>query len=523
MPALITDSFRLFSAQQFVESLSEPSGISVSDTDVQRSKIYLFIGRSQIWNSEKYSGNVNVSDALPPNPEDSFNDLSEIYDDMISMKRVKPSDVKQVIPKKTWSSGTIYDMYRHDYSTTKLAPSGASKLFDADFYIMNSKYQIFKCIYNGTTPENPNGVQTGTSAEPSVSGSTSSIITTSDGYKWKFLYELSTDEVLKFVTSDFIPIATDSTVKTAASSGAIDTIIIKSRASNLTPGTFYTPILGDGNLGVARIIIGNSGIFANKIETVAVQSTGSGYSYAKIDMSKLYVDINLTTVAAAMTGITSSNGTTFLEAIIPPPEGHGSSMETELGAFRVLVNSKLEFLDGSGDIPVDISFRRFGLIANPYRFAETTQQTEDTISTCKAIKFPDSFNYNYTIGETINQSSTNAKGVVIHWDSINKILRYYQNEYSGLAITGANKNKLVPFSGLNAVNGEVSGISGNPDIAYTSGINGAASTIAGVIFTAGYANPEVQKYSGSVLYVEHRKPIVRSNDQIEDIKLVIEF
>lgn len=522
MPALITDSFRLFSAQQFVESLSEPSG-TVSDTDPQRSKIYLFIGRSQPWSVERYSGNVNVSDSLPPNPEDSFNDLSEVYDDMIALKRVKPSDIKQVIPKKTWSSGTIYDMYRHDYTTTKLAPSGASKLFDADFYVMNSKYQVFKCIYNGTTPENPNGIQTGTTAEPLVSGSTSNIITTSDGYKWKFLYELSTDEVLKFVTSDFIPIATDSTVKTSAVNGAIDTIVIKNRGVSLTPGTYYSAIIGDGNLGVARIIIGNTGTFANKIETVAVQSTGSGYTYAKIDISKLYTDIGLTTAAAAMTGITSANGTTYLDVIIPPPGGHGSSMEEELGAFRVLVNSKLEFLDGSGDIPVDISFRRFGLIANPFRFAELVQQTEDTISACRAIKFPDSFNYNYTIGETITQSTTNARGIVIHWDSINKILRYYQNEYSGLATTGSNVNKLVAFSGLNAVTGSISGISGNPDTAYTSGISGAASNIAGIVFTQGYANPELQKYSGEILYIEHRKPIVRSNDQIEDIKLVIEF
>ena len=41
--------------------------------------------------------------------------------------------------------------------------------------------------------------------------------------------------------------------------------------------------------------------------------------------------------------------------------------------------------------------------------------------------------------------------------------------------------------------------------------------------TTGYQNPELQPDSGSIVYLENRKPIQRDSDQTEDIKLIIEF
>ena len=81
------------------------------------------------------------------------------------MKRVLASDTIQVIRRIDWTPpeqttgglGFTYDMYRHDYSPTNTAASGATKLYDADFYVVNTNYQVYKCIYNGTSPSDPNG------------------------------------------------------------------------------------------------------------------------------------------------------------------------------------------------------------------------------------------------------------------------------------------------------------------------------------------------------------------------------
>ena len=71
-------------------------------------------------------------------------------------------------------------------------------------------------------------------------------------------------------------------------------------------------------------------------------------------------------------------------------------------------------------------------------------------------------------------------------------------------------------TGVNAVTGESSTASGNVDTSY-------ASTLLGVTFASGLANPEIENNSGNVIYVENRRLINRAPDQIEVIKLVIEL
>ena len=52
-----------------------------------------------------------------------------------------------------------------DYSATpggggqvgKAAATGATSISDAKFYVMNSNYEVFKCLYNGEDPANAAG------------------------------------------------------------------------------------------------------------------------------------------------------------------------------------------------------------------------------------------------------------------------------------------------------------------------------------------------------------------------------
>ena len=45
----------------------------------------------------------------------------------------------------------------------------------------------------------------------------------------------------------------------------------------------------------------------------------------------------------------------------------------------------------------------------------------------------------------------------------------------------------------------------------------------GMSFVKGVANPEVEKYSGDIIYVDNRAAVTRSTQQKEDIKIVLEF
>ena len=70
----------------------------------------------------------------------------------------------------------------------------------------------------------------------------------------------------------------------------------------------------------------------------------------------------------------------------------------------------------------------------------------------------------------------------------------------------------------NAVVGSSSASSGNVDVALADG-----TELVGSIFTDGMADPEIENNSGDLIYIENRRLITRAADQIEDIKLVIEF
>ena len=91
---------------------------------------------------------------------------------------------------------------------------------------------------------------------------------------------------------------------------------------------------------------------------------------------------------------------------------------------------------------------------------------------------------------------------------------YYQTRFPDVG-TDTNGN-LTAFSGANAITGQSSSASATP-------IQVSSTTVNGVSFTSGYANPELAYDSGDIIYVEERSPITRASDQTENIKLIIEF
>jgi len=533
MPSIVTDNFRVFAAEQFIESLEEPysdsSGTTVPDGDAAglseayRSKIYLFTGRPQQWNDaetpkEKYDG-TSINEDNPPVETDSFNAMNEIYDDMISMKKVTRSDVSKVIRKIKWKSGVKYDMYKHDYGpeSNKSSINGQTKLYDSQFYVMNSNFQVYKCIFNGESEDN----KTGVASVNEPTGNSTTIFSTADTYRWKYMYTINISDYIKFVSTDFIPIKNETTVVNAAIDGSIDQIIVNDKKiSDNTPGEYFCPVIGDNNStlnndqAIVKVTV-NPG--STTIDSVSMEQSGKGYTRAKVLLEEGYGSLsdalNRTGTKTILTG--------DIEAIISPPGGHGSDASLELGGYRVMINKSLDFLDGSGDIPVDSQFRRYGLISDPKKFGLNADLTANTASACSAIKFPASTTDVFVKGKIITQAKTGAKGRVIHWDNVNKILRYYQNEFIDEEQTSDQsdppknvKYKLVPFSGDGGIS------DGSITVAPDQTEN---STNFGITFVGGYATPEVKKNSGTIIYVENRKAINRSSDQIEDIKLVIEF
>ena len=510
--ALLTDQFRIFTAKRFIKSLE---GADPTQSDLvagaNRDRPYVFIGRPQEWDNEN----------APPTPVDSFQEFSDTFSDMISLKRVLASDTIQVVRRIDWTPpeqttgglGYVYDMYRHDYSSTKTASSGATKLYDADFYVVNSQYQVYKCIYNGTSPSDPNGKPS--TVEPT--GTSTSIITTSDGYRWKYLYTIPVGQVLKFFSNDYMPVLSDVAVTGDAVGGEIDSVVIQASGTGYNNGTYENvPIKGDGVGGRVSLVVDGG-----KIVSATVTSGGSGYTFGKV-------------VIDEVNGIGAGTGTgAAIDVIIPPDTGHGSDPAKELGGYRVMINTKFTYDEGSGDFPTDNDYRRIGLVINPNQYGTTELTSAITLSATKAVIFSPTFTGQFQTDEIITQSRTvggqqvTARGRVISWNSTTKVLKYYQNRIDGVfpEITG----NLTEFEGGNPVTGSTSGTSADPDINFPV-VSGTSTRIInnteydlGMSFTNGYAKSEIEPNSGEIIYIDNRGAISRAGDQIEDIKIVIEF
>ena len=498
MPAIITNKFRINNAEQFSESFSETAS----------QVYYLGIGRPQPFGTlTRPDGRTDYegTDAAPNTPADSIGREFYTFDDLVAAKRVQSSDVSFVIPRRNWTAGVVFDTYSHDIgeyttgstSVRKTSTSGATTLFDSTFYVLSSARNVYKCLDNNggaTSTDEPTGVST-------------SVITTTDSYKWKFMYTLSAAQQANFLSTDFMGVLPNSSassdqsnVMSAAVDGSIDIVKIKTPGSGGTNGTFTgISIKGDGSGGVATVVVGGGAV-----TSVTVTTPGTGYTFATISNAEI--------VTAGATNLAGSE----LDVIIPPKGGHGANAQEELGAFFVMMNTSLEGTESanSGDFSAVNDFRKIALLRDPTKSASAV--TDNTARLTKAVKIATSPTPGtFTADEEINQASTGATGKVVEWDSTNKILYYIQTRHNDAGVD-ANGN-LTSFSGANVITGQGgSSPTGTPDTSSTG-------TVANVSFTSGYSVPEIDHDTGDVLYIENRTPIQRAPDQTENIKLVIEF
>ena len=486
MPAIITNKFRVHNQEQFVESFSESSA----------NVYYLGIGRPQAFATATRPDlrtENEGTDAAPLTPVDSIGDEFYNFDDMLAAKRVTSSDVSICIPRRNWATGTVYDYYRHDYgnrvtggTTTQAANSGATNLFDATFYVMSSTFNVYKCLDN-----NGNAAST---VEPT--GTSTSILSTGDGYKWKYMYTLSATQQANFLSTDFMAVATNSTVSAAATDGAVNIVKIKTAGSGGTNGTHTgVAIRGDGSSGVATVTVAGGVVTA-----VTVTNVGSGYTFAYIR--------NADIVSAGATSLSGAE----LDVIIEPKGGHGFNAIKELGGFFVMMNTNFEAgeASNSGDFTTANDFRKVMLMRDINSGGSAATAT--TLRNTKAILVT-SPSGDFTVDEEINQATTGAVGKVVEWDSSNNILYYIQTRFND---EGADTNgNLTAFSGANTITGQSSSVTATPSTSST--------TVDSVVFTSGYNAGEINADTGDIMYVENRSPITRAADQTENVKLIIEF
>jgi hypothetical protein len=553
MPAIVTNKFRIHNAKQFVEAFDEvtfTAGAAISDaTGLLNTNMYLFIGKVTPW----------ADDTAPPTPTDSVsNTVYNHWRDMIAAKKIGSTDVSHVMPRYNWTSGSNYFAYN----------SANNALFDQQFYIMTDDYNVYKCLANNNSGGTSTTKPTGTSA---------SIITTADFYKWKFMYQVSASRALKFVTPSYIPTqrvrkSDDSIAETTDSSfqydveiaantsgnGAVEVVHVSTAGSGYTfeakgagsgvqtSGTNSTTkvkIVGDSLSATDQIVDNDiyftSGTLAGKGGTItdyqhgtkivtytpataSIPADGVGYSIGpKVTITGDGQGANVRTsntdgaagvikdiivvsggnnYGNAVATISTNTGTSgALNPIIGPRGGHGDDAVEELGGFFVMVNSRLEYGE-SGNFTTNNDFRKIGLLTQPL-YSNGDIATASTIDQCVTVTVQSWNSTAFAEDELVTGQTSGAKGKVVDFKNNNTTLRLIDVTTGGIVTTGYD------------------GIAGS--FQTNESIIGATSSASAN--TNGVVGGDLQKFSGDVIYIENRSPVTRADDQIEDVKLIIEF
>ena len=351
--------------------------------------------------------------------------------------------------------------------------------FYNQFYVRNTYDQVYKCLFNN------NGAMSTQMPQINLGGSLPSNpwIQTSDGYLWKYMYTIPSGLKQKFYTNQWMPVVDDPTVLASAQDGRIDVLQI------VSPGTGY-----NGNVATSNAFIINitgDGTGANIAATVNSSGSITGYTIISGGYNYTYANVTVTT------GASGSNAN--LRAVISPEGGHGSNSALELGATNMMLCVELPQTVG-GIIPTGsslttapVQYYQISVIQNPQLEATQKPATGTAYQTTTRISTgPLTAGYFFPIADTayqgITASSATFTGTVVNWDSVNNIV--YLNNIKG---------NFTPYSNFTSV---------------LLGRNVTAFNIS---------PPLIDPYTGVILYVQNRTAVSRSDQQTEQIKLVLEI
>lgn len=425
---------------------------------------FAVIGRSEDWNDSDIAPTV-VNTARE---ERNFRLGAQSAKNII--------DLSFVVPRYNWSSGAIYSAY-----------DDAQVGYPAQtYYVMNDNNQVYMCIQQS---KNASGQAQVSTVQPS-GNTTGTPFDTADGYIWKFLYSISALDATKYISANYLPIklqgATDSdspaadveqlAVQNNAVVGQIVGYAVDSGGAGYTSTPTVT-VTGNGTKAKAGATIsGGQVVKVELIDSSGNYTLGSGYNFADV----------------AVTGGGSPTKPASVRAILSTPLGLGGDPRDDLRSTAIMFNVKPEGTENT-DFIVGNDFRQVGLMKDLKDSSGSVDFTASTGIILKQLKLS-SVTSGFTADNTIEGSTSGVQALIDKVDSSN--IWYHQTEVTGFGNFDSGEN-----------------------IAETDG-NGAGVLNASF---APYINPEIDAFSGQLLYIDNRAAITRATDQTEDIKIVIQI
>jgi len=294
-------------------------------------------------------------------------------------------------------------------------------------------------------------------------------------------------------------------------------------------------ILGDGRGAKAYSSVDTS---TGAISNVAVIDTGSGYTRAEA-----YITANSIHGAGATANV-----------VISPVGGHGNDPVRELYGDKVSLNVQFQgnegvYANGSGYLPSNTDFRTISILKNPTLKVDQNnnhilnERVANTTNSPLTLNLMTRAQISY-----LQMDGSSPVNPIIPLDEITNERNRLRAETGELEfVTELNPTKRVNTALANAVrsaNATVVYVHEDPTetdpsfyIAYINNVEAyggyAPFTKDDVILKStsetkiatieDIKGPEANTYSGEILYTENIQKVTRDPDQVEDIKIVLDF
>ncbi|MCX8008240.1 MAG: hypothetical protein N3A54_00895 [Patescibacteria group bacterium] len=527
MPSIITNKLKEVNIKNFIDN-------------IEKENLYISFGGSIAWTNEN----------VPPSPVDNYNLHKNILFDQLYMKKVVGGNVSRVARIYRWTPNTRYQQYSqtvhierlcepklYSRATATAVLSGSSVLqinvinggsgyetapnvsisggggsgataqaivvdgvvvsivvtaggsgytsaptitidpprgdisstsfVVQPYYVITDEMNVYVCISNNNFALSTIKPTSTNTNEPDTGGTA-----LADGYVWKYVYTVPENEAEKFMTTNWFP------VKNCSEDDSSNNWLIQynSTENNRIHG-FDIP-------------------YAFNATALMIKVRISGDEGGKIISSNDYRKISLIHNPVAVKSVfkcdSAGANTLVLNSL------HDISDTNAL--WYPTVGKKIIILEGPGRGQI-----RTITAFNPSTRTVTVNEnwtyslTSDTkygillsslvANLCTVLTLT-SVSGSFTPDETATQSSSSANGKIVAFDSVTNKL-YLTN------VTGEFKTSAQGGSPIQQ--------------------GSATATISAVTL------PEAQAYFNNVLFTENRRKIIRNLDQIEDIKIVIQF
>lgn len=430
---------------------------------------FVAIGKSDIWNDSD----------IPDTPTNTIRSERLARYDMQSVKAVL--DYSFVTQRYNWSSGAIYAAFDDAQQGVGIN----------SYYVLTDENQVYVCLQQA---KNASGQATPSTIRPS--GTLDRPFRTSDGYVWKFLYTIGALTASKFMAANYMPVTIINAVDSASTAAEVEQLGVQQAAVPKEIVGFRVINGGSGYETTPTITVHGDGIRSRGVPTL------SGGAITKIDIPDSGgIPVIGHGYLKANVAITAPSGIGGVQAtavpIFGPRAGFGADPRDDLKATALMLNVKPAGAE-DGKFIVGNDFRQVVLVKNPTKPVTDSDYGAITGSTLRTMKLQ-SISTNFTVGNTIQGATSTAKAFIDDIDSSD--IYYHQNEVTGFIVFQEGE-------AITEINGNGQGV------LLSAGAD--ADTDA-------FAEPDVDIYSGEIMYIDNRASVTRTDEQTEDIKVVIQL